>query len=105
MKEPRLLNRTNLAPQRGKQALERFRDMIKDARAKGREPTSLTVSRRIADYLRAHYASIAQTDNKLPPLILGVPLLIDLGANDDFVLRTEGKKKVEAVSPIYVGRA
>lgn len=103
MKEPRLLDRKNLDAQRGSQALERFRDMIKDAKAKGREPTSLTISRRVADWLKAHYASIARTDNKLPPLIHGVPLLIDLGANDDFTLRTTGKK-AEVQSPIYMGR-
>ena len=91
MKEPRLLDRTNLDAQKGAQALERFRDMINDAKAQGREATSLTISRRVADWLKAHYASIARTDNKLPPLFHGVPLLIDLGANEDFCLRTRSK--------------
>jgi len=103
MKEPRLLDRSNLDAQRGSQALERFRDMIRDAKAKGQQPTSLTISRRCADWLKAHYGSIARTDNKLPTMFYGVPLLIDLGADKDFTLRTTTHKP-QAASPIYVGR-
>lgn len=104
MKEIRTIQRSDLDAKRGSQALDRFRDLIKDAKAKGRTPTSLTISRRCADWLKAHYDSIANTDHRLPTMIHGVLVIIDLGADKDFELRSEPSREEKAMSPIYLGR-
>jgi hypothetical protein len=87
----RLAARTDLDVSRGRDAFRRIGDMVKDKQAQGYEVLSVTINRRVADAMKAFYCSFSQFDGVLPSRCRGAPLVIDLSANEDFVIRARLK--------------
>lgn len=73
---------------RGRDASKRIADLVKDKQAQGHEVLSVTVSRRVADAMKAYFCSFTQFDGILPQHCHGAPFLIDLSASEDFVIRS-----------------
>lgn len=86
--EPRLLHRQDLAVRRGRDAAKRITDLVADKKAQGHEILSVAISRGVADALKHYFASFTQFDGVLPSHLGGAPLLIDLSASQDFVMRS-----------------
>lgn len=91
MSEPRLRDSTELAVRRGRDASLRIADMVKDLKAKGREVLSVTVSRQVADAMKAYFESFSRFDGILPTTCHGAPFYIDLSAAEDYVIRSRAK--------------
>jgi hypothetical protein len=87
----RLRSSTDIEVRRGRDASGRIADMVRDEQAKGREVLSVTVSRNVADCMKAYFASFTQFDGVLPKTCHGAPFYIDLGANEDYVIRSRMK--------------
>jgi nicotinamidase-related amidase len=91
MSEPRLRDRTELAVKRGREAAERIADLVKAEQAKRRDVLSVTVSRRVADAMKAYFESFTRFDGILPQHCHGAPFYIDLSAEKDYVIRSRAK--------------
>jgi hypothetical protein len=93
----RLLARTDRDVTRGREAFLRIGNDLYDLIAKGHEVLSVTVNKRTADAMIAHYQSFAQFDGVLPSRCFaqfqrgGVPLIIDFSADQDFSIRSRPK--------------
>lgn len=87
----RLAARTDRDVTRGRDAFRRIGDMVKDKQAQGYEVLSVTVSRRVADAMKAFYCSFTRFDGVLPSHCRGAPFYVDLTANEDFVMRARRK--------------
>lgn len=86
--ELRLRPSTDVAVRRGRDASKRIADMVFDEKAKGREVLSVTVSRDVADYMKAYFESFSQFDGVLPTRCHGAPFFIDVSATQDYVIRS-----------------
>lgn len=86
--EPRLRPHTDIAVRRGRDASTRIKDMVEDLKAKGQDVISVSISRTVADYMKAYFESITRFDGVLPKHCHGVPLYIDLSASEDYVIRS-----------------
>lgn len=89
--ELRLRPSTDVAVRRGRGAAQRLADMVMGERAKGREVLSVTISRDVADYMKAYFESFTQFDGVLPKTCHGAPFYIDVGASQDYVIRSQAK--------------
>ena len=89
--ELRLRPTTDVAVRRGRDASKRIADMVMDAKARGHEVLSVTVSRDVADYMKAYFESFSQFDGVLPQRCHGAPFLIDIGASQDYIIRSRPK--------------
>jgi hypothetical protein len=93
----RLLARTDRDVTRGREAFLRIGDALYDRIAKGHQILSVTVNKRTADAMIAHYQSFSQFDGVLPSHCFGrfqqggVPLIIDFSADSDFTIRSRPK--------------
>lgn len=81
--------------QRGRDAALRIADMVQDLRAKGADVLEVRVSSRVADAMRAHFASFAQFDGVLPPRVHGVPFAEGGTGGRDLVIRTRNRGTAE----------
>lgn len=89
----RLLARTDRDVTRGREAFLRIADDVGNLRARGHEVLSVTVNKRTADAMIAHYQSFTKMmDLVLPSHCLGgIPLIIDLSADRDYYIRSRPK--------------
>ncbi len=89
--ELRLRPSTDVAVRQGRDAAKRLADMVADERAKGQEVMSVTVSGTVADRMKAYFESFSQFDGVLPQTCHGAPFFIEVGASQDYVIRSRAK--------------
>lgn len=80
---------------RGKEAALRIADLVMEYRARGDEVLEVRVSKRVADNMRASFASFAQFDGVLPRTVHGAPFAEGGTGGRDLVIKTRRKGHVE----------